>query len=137
MVPIRVYREGSMCKIIYDEETVRNLINAFFFPNDSLKSTLKNLCDYNRHGIAYGSDCTLRLSSWYGDDEKSTIDYIGDGNVEIIGWEPYFEEDIKVILSNKQFYEYLKQYAYIYRQNHPTEEGIEDCLNIIKMRLNI
>lgn len=69
-----------MCKIIYDEETTRNLINAFFSPIDSLKSTLENLCDYNRHGIAYGSDCTLRLSSWYANDEKNSMDYIGDGN---------------------------------------------------------
>ena len=50
-----------------------------------MKNTLENLCNYDRHGIAYGSDCTLRLSSWYMDDEKNSIDYIGDRNVEIIG----------------------------------------------------
>ena len=100
-----------MCKIIYDEQTIKSLINAFFFPINSLKQTLRNLCNYDRHGIAYGSDCTLRLSSWYADDEKNSIDYIGDGNVEIIGWEHYFEDDIKVVLTNKQFFEYLKHFA--------------------------
>lgn len=126
-----------MCKIIYDEETIKSLINAFFFPINSLKQTLRNLCNYDRHGIAYGSDCTLRLSSWYVDDEKNSIDYIGDGNVEIIGWEPYFEDDIKVVLTNKQFFEYLKHFAYIYMQNYPTETNIEEYLNVIKIRLNI
>lgn len=126
-----------MCKIIYEEETINNLINAFFFPINSLKDTLRNLCNYDRHGIAYGSDCTLRLCSWYTDDEKNSIDYIGDGNIEIIGWKPYFEEDIKVILTNKQFFEYLKQFTDKYKQEHPTEVSIEDYLNIIKTRLNI
>ena len=86
-----------MCKVINDEETIKNLTNAFFYPISSLKDTLKNLCNYDRHGIAYGSDCTLRLSSWYTDDEKNGPEYIGDRNLEIIGWEPYFLEDIKVI----------------------------------------
>lgn len=126
-----------MCKIINDEETIKNLINAFFFPINSLKNTLINLCNYDRHGIAYGSDCTLRLSSWYIDDEKNSTNYIGDGNVEIIGWEPYFQEDIKVILSYEEFFKYLKLYTEIYKQENPTEAGIDNYLNIIRERLNI
>jgi len=99
-----------MCKIISDTKKAEELINAFFFPVSSVKMTLIHLCDENRHGIAYGSDCTLRLSTWYENDKKSN-NYIGDGNVEIIGWEPYFEKDIKVVMTNKEFYEYLKKYT--------------------------
>ena len=71
-----------MCKIMNDEETIVNLEKSFFSPISSLKDILKSLCDHNRHGIAYSSDLTLRLSSWYEGDEKSD-DYIGDGNIEI------------------------------------------------------
>lgn len=102
-----------------------------------MKNTLRNLCNYNRHGIAYGSDCTLRLSSWYADDEKNSIDYIGDGNVEIIGWKPYFEENIKVILTNEEFFKYLRRFANRYEREYSREVDIKNSLNIIKARLNI
>jgi len=109
-----------------------------FFPISSVRATLIHLCNKSRHAIAYGSDCTLRLSTWYDEDEKKNTDYIGDGNVEIIGWEPYFENDVKVILSNKQFFGYLKKYVSEYEQKYPEEKDkIKHCLSLIQIRLDI
>ena len=126
-----------MCKIINDEETIKNLEKAFFSPISSLKSTLKSLCDHNRHGIAYGSDCTLRLSSWYEGDEKNSDDYIGDGNIEMIGWGPYFEEDMKVIMTNEQFLAHLEQFVGIYKKKYPEEIDIEYYFDMVRHRLDL
>lgn len=133
---MELHREDYMCKIINDEETIENLEKAFFFPISSLKNILISLCDHNRHGIAYGSDCTLRLSSWYEGDEKKSDDYIGDGNIEIIGWEPYFEEDIKVVMTNEQFLVHLKRFVEIYKKKYPEEIDIEYYFDMVRLRLD-
>ncbi|KNY26816.1 ribonuclease toxin immunity protein CdiI [Pseudobacteroides cellulosolvens] len=125
-----------MCRIINNDTEKVKLIENYFSPLDCVDTILRHLSKQGRYSYGLSEYCCVRMSEWYDKDEKKERSYIGDGNIEFIGYAPFFNEDIKTIVSNEEFIKWIKLYAEQYIELYGQKDVIDEYVNMIQEKLN-